>query len=44
MDHAFHSETAKNAIGAAAKPAPKNNRSFSKNAKFKNRPKKSFKR
>ncbi len=44
MDHAFHSETAKNAIGAAAKPAPKNRGSFSKNAKFKNRPKKSFKR
>ncbi len=31
MNHTFHSETAQNAVGAAAKPTPKNKRSFSKN-------------
>ncbi|MCK5026381.1 MAG: ATP-dependent helicase, partial [Nanoarchaeota archaeon] len=37
MDHAFHSETAKNAVGSAAKPAPK--RSFGKNSRFKSKSK-----
>ena len=35
MDHTFHSETAKNAVGAAAKPPPK--KSFSRNSKFKHK-------
>ena len=33
MDHTFHSESAKNAVGAAAKPPPKQRRSFSRNSK-----------
>ncbi len=44
MDHAFHSKTAQNATGAAAKPAPKNRGSFSRNARSKNRPKRGFRR
>ena len=32
MDHTFHSETAKNAVGAAAKPPPK--KSFGRNSGF----------
>ena len=32
-DHTFHSEKAKNAVGAAAKPPPKQKRSFSRNPK-----------
>lgn len=45
MDHTFHSETAKNAVGAAAKPLPKKSfgrksgfkhKSTSKNKQFKN--------
>ncbi len=39
MNHTFHSEIAQNAVGAAAKPTPKNKRSFSKNTKYKNIPK-----
>jgi len=42
MDHTFHSETAKNAVGAAAKPPPRNRKSFSKN--FKRKPKRHFRR
>jgi ATP-dependent RNA helicase RhlE len=44
MDHKFHSETAKNAVGAAAKPPPKNRRRFSKNSKSRTRSKRRFKR
>ncbi|MBL7056306.1 DEAD/DEAH box helicase [Candidatus Woesearchaeota archaeon] len=33
MEHAHHSETAKNAVGAAARPPPK--KSFSRNSRFK---------
>ena len=33
MDHTFHSETAKNAVGAAAKPPPK--KAFSRNSRSK---------
>ena len=33
MDHTFHSESAKNAVGAAAKPPPRQRRSFSRNPK-----------
>ena len=33
MDHTFHSESAKNAVGAVAKPPPRQKRSFSKNSK-----------
>jgi ATP-dependent RNA helicase RhlE len=33
MDHTFHSESAKNAVGAAAKPPPKQRRSFSRKSK-----------
>ncbi len=36
MDHTFHSETAKNAVGEAAKPPPK--KPFRGNSRFKNRP------
>ena len=35
MDHMFHSETAKNAIGAAARPALKNRKPFYRNIKKK---------
>ncbi|MFC1648116.1 DEAD/DEAH box helicase [Nanoarchaeota archaeon] len=44
MDHTFHSETAKNAVGAAAKPPPKNKRPFYRKSKSKNKPKHSFRR
>jgi len=37
MDHSFHSETAKNATGAAAKPPPRGRNSFSRNHRSKNR-------
>ncbi|NOQ55941.1 MAG: DEAD/DEAH box helicase [Nanohaloarchaea archaeon] len=43
-DHTFHSETAKNATGKAAKPAPKGNRTFSRNKRSNNRPKHGFRR
>jgi len=36
MDHPFHSETAKNAVGAAAKPPPK--KAFNRNSRSKNEP------
>ncbi len=35
MDHTFHSETAKNAVGAAAKPAPRN--FFARKFRFKHK-------
>ncbi|MCK5283083.1 MAG: DEAD/DEAH box helicase [Nanoarchaeota archaeon] len=35
MDHDFHSETAKNAVGSAAKPPPKN--SYRRNSTFKHK-------
>ena len=35
MDHTFHSETAKNAVGAAAKPPPK--KQFGRNSRFKHK-------
>ncbi len=38
-NHTFHSEIAQNAVGAAAKPAPKNKRQFSRNAKYGDGPK-----
>ena len=37
MDHTFHSETAKNAIGSAAKPPPR--KPFVRNSRFKHKPK-----
>ena len=37
MDHTFHSETAKNAVGAAAKPPPR--KSFSRKPRFKHKTK-----
>jgi len=42
MDHDFHSETAKNAVGAAAKPKPKGRGSFSRRPK--NKRKQNFRR
>jgi ATP-dependent RNA helicase RhlE len=39
MDHKFHSETAKNATGDAAKPPPRGRGSFSRNSRPKNRAK-----
>ena len=48
IDHTFHSETAKNAVGAAAKPAPKQRGSFRSKSKKsfskKFKPKHRFKR
>ncbi|MFH2028544.1 MAG: DEAD/DEAH box helicase [Nanoarchaeota archaeon] len=44
IDHEFHSEAAKNAVGAAAKPPSRNRRSFSRNSRPRNRPKRSFRR
>ena len=35
MDHTFHSETAKNAVGATAKPPPK--KAFGRNSRFKHK-------
>ncbi|MBW6462353.1 MAG: DEAD/DEAH box helicase [DPANN group archaeon] len=40
-NHKFHSETAKNATGSAAKPAPKGKRTFSRTARSNNKPKQS---
>jgi len=37
MDHKFHSESAKNAVGDAAKPPPRGRGSFSKNSRPKNK-------
>lgn len=39
MDHKFHSEIAQNAVGAAAKPPPRNRKSFSRNARYPGRSK-----
>ncbi len=39
MNHTFHSKIAQDAVGAAAKPPPKNRRSFSRNTKYGDRPK-----
>ncbi len=44
MDHSFHSESAKNAVGAAAKPPPKRRRSFSRKPKQGARHKRSYRR
>jgi len=37
MDHTFHSETAKNAVGTAAKPPPRNRGSRTRNSRPKNK-------
>ncbi len=44
MQHAYHSEYAKNAVGAAAKPAPKQQRPFRRDFKSKFRRRPSFRR
>jgi ATP-dependent RNA helicase RhlE len=42
INHAFHSESAQNAVGAASKPPPKNRGSFSR--KFRHKPRQRFRR
>ena len=42
VNHIFHSDIAQNAVGAAAKPAPKNKKSFSKKFRPRHRPKRRF--
>jgi len=44
MQHAYHSEQAKNAVGAAAKPAPRQQRSFHRGFKSKFKHRGSFRR
>ena len=44
MDHTFHSERAKNAVGAAAKPPPRQKRSFSRKFKQGTRHKRRYRR
>lgn len=44
MPHSYHSEHAKNAVGAAARPAPKQQRPYYKNFKSKSGPKNRFRR
>ncbi|MFH1849716.1 MAG: DEAD/DEAH box helicase [archaeon] len=44
MDHTFHSAAAQNAVGAAAKPAPKNRTPFSRNFNDGRRPRPRFRR